>query len=140
MNLLRRHPIAVALVLLLLVTAIRPLPPLVDAVTGSVPGDADLTRPVLYVVLAPLSSTLDALTFLSLPRAQWFLAVWAVLFAAWGALRPGSGRQRLGRAVLGPVALLVVAGATVLLPRPVPRLTSTDAAATVLDYHAHTEA
>ncbi len=140
MNLLRRHPIAIALALLLLITAIHALPPLVDAVTGSAPGDVELIRPVLYVVLAPLSDTLDALTFFSLARAQWALAVWAVALAAWGATRPGSLRLRVGRALLGPIALVAVAGAAVLLPRPVPRLVSTDSAATVLDYHAHTDA
>jgi len=33
-NLLRRHPVAIALVVLLLATAIHPLSPLIDAVTG----------------------------------------------------------------------------------------------------------
>lgn len=140
MNLLRRHPIALALVVLLLATAIAPLPPIVDAVTGSVPGDVELVRPALYVVLAPLSDTLDALTFFSLARARWALAVWALALAAWGAARPGTIRVRAGRALVGPVALLAVGGATVLLPRPVPRLVAADSAATILDYHAHTAA
>src|SRR5438270_13263020 len=75
-NLLRRHPVAIALVVLLLATAIHPLSPLIDAVTGSAPGDVDLERPVLYVVFAPLSNTLDALTFFSQSRAEWALVVW----------------------------------------------------------------
>ncbi|MDP3911101.1 MAG: hypothetical protein Q8Q14_11990, partial [Gemmatimonadales bacterium] len=102
MNLLRRHPIALALVLVLVATAVRPLPSVVDAVTGSAPGGVELHRPILYVLFAPLSTTLDALTFFSLARAQWAIAVWALLLAAWGALRPGSVRRRVGRAVLGP--------------------------------------
>ena len=77
MNLLRRHPIAIALVALLLVTAFHPLPPLLDAVTDAPPGDVELVRPLMYTVLAPLSDTLDALTFFSLERARWALAVWA---------------------------------------------------------------
>jgi len=139
-NLLRRHPIAIALVVLLLVTAIHPLPPLVDAVTGSAPGDVDLERPALYVLFAPLSDTLDALTFFGLARAQWALAVWALVLACWGAVRAGTRRQRIRRALLGPLGLVALAGAAVLLPRPVPRVTAADAAATILDYHAHTEA
>jgi hypothetical protein len=139
-NLLRRHPIAIALVGLLLATAIQPLAPVVDAVTGSVPGDVEFERPILYVLLAPLSDTLDALTFLSLPRAVWALVVWALALAAWGATRPGTPRLRVGRALVGPLALLIVSGATVVLPRPVPRLVAADSAATILDYHAHTEA
>jgi hypothetical protein len=144
--LLRRHPVAIALVLLLLVTAIHPLSPLVDAVTGSTPGDADLDRPILYVMFAPLSNTLDALTFFSMSRAEWALAVWIPLLAAWGALRrppippPLSRRQRIGRAALGPAILLLLAVAALLLPRPVPRLITSDDAGTVIDYHAHTSA
>jgi hypothetical protein len=141
-NLLRRHPVAIALVLLLLVTAIHPLSPLVDAVTGSAPGDADLDRPILYVMFAPLSNTLDALTFFSLARAEWALAVWILGLAAWGALRPAATpllrRQRVGRALLGPTILILLAVAALLLPRPVPRLTTTAGAGTVIDYHAHT--
>jgi len=139
-NLLRRHPIAIALVALLLVTAFNPLPPLVDAVTGSAPGDVELERPALYTVLAPMSDTLDALTFFSLERARWALAVWALGLAAWGALRPGPVRRRVSLALAGPIGIVLLAGATVLLPRPVPRLVAADSGATIIDYHAHTEA
>ena len=100
MNLLRRHPVAIVLVVLLLATAIHPLSSLVDAVTGSAPGDADLERPILYVLFAPLSNTLDALTFFSLSRAEWAFAVWILVLAAWGALRrsgtPLTWRRRTG--------------------------------------------
>ena len=144
MNLLRRHPVAVALVVLLLVTAFHPLPSLVDAITGSAPGDVDLERPTLYVLFAPLSNVLDALTFLSMARAQWALVVWVVAGATWGALRrspaPVTVRRRVGRALAGPLVVVLLGGAAVLLPRPVPHLTTTDAAGTVIDYHTHTEA
>src|SRR5213592_3698799 len=86
-NLLRRHPVAIVLVVLLLATVIHPLSPLVDAVTGSAPGDADLDRPILYVLFAPLSNTLDALTFFSLARAVWALVGWTLALGAWGALQ-----------------------------------------------------
>ena len=136
---LRRHPIAIALVALLLVSAFHPLPPLVDAATGSVPGDVELERPVLYVVLAPLSNVLDALTFFSMGRAYWALIVWAGALAAWGATRAGTARHRVGLALVGPITILLLGGATVMLPRPVPRLVAADSATTILDYHAHTE-
>ncbi len=143
MNLLRRHPVAIALVVLLLATAIHPLSPLVDAVTGSAPGDADLDRPILYVMFAPLSNTLDALTFFSLARAEWAVAVWILALAAWGALRrsetPLTWRRRVVRALIGPGVLILLAIAAVLMPRPVPHLT-TDGVGTVIDYHAHTNA
>jgi hypothetical protein len=142
-NLLRRHPVAVVLLVLLLVTAIHPLPPLVDAVTGSAPGDADLDRPLLYVVFAPLSDTLDALTFFSLSRAVWALVTWMLALGAWGALRAASDSLSWRRVVvsglLGPAALVLLVLAALLLPRPVPRLIN-DGPGTVIDYHAHTKA
>ena len=146
MNLLRRHPVAIMLVLLLVITAIHPLSPLVDAITGSAPGDADLDRPTLYVMFAPLSNVLDGLTFFSMARAQWALAVWVVALAAWGGsvLRRGATpitlRRRVARALVGPVVLVLLGATAVLVPRPVPRLVTTAGAGTVLDYHAHTSA
>ena len=145
MNLLRRHPVAIALVVLLLATAIHPLSPLIDVVTGSTPGDVDLERPVTYVLFAPLSNTLDALTFFSQPRAEWALAVWILALAAWGALRraatPLTWRRRTTRALVGPGVVVLLAVAAVLLPRPVPRLTTEGTVGgTVIDYHAHTNA
>src|SRR5438093_7532348 len=122
MNLLRRHPIALALIALLLLSALGPLPPLVDAVSGAPPADVDLVRPTLYTLLAPVSNVLDALTFLSRERAIAFLVIWVPALALWGLLRPGSPRRRLVAAVLAPLALILLAGAAVLLPRPVPRL------------------
>ena len=143
MNLLRRHPVAITLVVLLLLTAIHPLPALVDAVTGSAPGDVDLDRPILYVVFAPLSDALDALTFFSLSRAIWAVVVWGLLLAAWGAVRASSDSLRWQRVVasasLGPAALVLLVVAALVLPRPVPRLVS-DGPGTVIDYHAHTNA
>lgn len=139
MNLLKRHPIAIALVALLLVTAFHPLPQLVDAVTGSPPGDVELVLPPMYVVLAPLSDTLDALTFFSMGRAYWALVVWAAALAVWGATRPGTVRRRATLALAGPIGIVLLAGAAVLLPRPVPHLVAADSVSTIIDYHAHTD-
>ncbi len=140
MNLLRRHPLALVLIALVLVSALQPLPALVDAVSGMPPPDADLVRPATYTVLAPVSNVLDALTFLSLERARALLIAWVVALAAWGLARRGSLRRRLARAALGPAALVLVGAAAVVLPRPVPRLVTADSSLTVLDYHAHTAA
>src|SRR5438034_2713770 len=139
-NLLRRHPIALALIVLVVSSSVDPLPALVDAVTRAPAADADLTRPVGYVLLAPFSDVLDALTFLSLGRAQVLLAVWSVLLALWGAARPGTLRQRLLRAIVGPALVVSLAFATVFLPRPVPRIAVADSSFTVIVYHADTEA
>jgi hypothetical protein len=140
MNLLRRHPIAIVLLALLLLSAVAPVPPLVDAVSGTAPPDVDLVRPTLYTVIAPLSNVLDALTFLSLERAQAFLVVWVAVLAVWGLLRRGSLWRRLVAAVLGAVAPVLLGVAAALLPRPVPRVVAADSTLTVIDYHAHTAA
>ena len=140
MNLFRRHPIALTLLALVVISAFDPLPALVDPATGAPPADADLTHPLAYVVAAPFSDVLDALTFLSLDRARALLAAWVVGLAAFGALRPGPPRRRVARALLGPIALLALGGAAATLPRSVPRLVTTDSALTVIDYHAHTSA
>jgi len=139
-NLLRRHPIAMALLAILLITAFHPLPPLVDAVTGSAPGDVELVLPTTYVVLAPLSDTLDGLTFFSMGRAYWALIVWAAALAVWGATRSSTLRRRIGLALAGPIAIVLLSGAAVLLPRPVPHLVAADSVSTIIDYHAHSEA
>jgi hypothetical protein len=139
-NLLRRYPISLALIVLLVWSATTPLPALVDAATGAPVTAADLTRPTSYTVLAPLSDVLDALTFLSLHRAQALLLTWGVALAVIGALRSGTMWRRIRRAVGGPVLLAALVVATVFLPRPVPRLTVEDPSLTVIDYHAHTQA
>ncbi len=138
-NFLRRHPVALGLIALILLSALSPLPPVVDAVTGAVSLDLDLVRPMAYTALAPLSNVLDALTFLTLDRAKAFLLLWVPALAVWGLLRPGSRRRRVLTAVLGAVTVPVLAVAAVLLPRPVPRLVVADSAVTVIDYHAHTD-
>jgi hypothetical protein len=140
LRLLSRYPLATTLAFLVLLGGLFPLPPLLDAVTGSPPGDVDLVRPTWYLVAAPVSSVLDALTFLSVERIGWFLGTWAVVLAFLGARTGDTTSRRAVYALLGPIFLIVLAGATVLLPRPVPALVAADTAGTVLDYHAHTEA
>jgi len=140
MNLLRRYPITCTLLALVLVSALAPLPPLVDAVSGAPPYDVDLVRPTFYTLLAPLSDVLDALTFLSLGRAWWFLLTWMVALTVCGVLRSGPPRRRVLRATLGPLGVVVLGLAAVLVPRPVPRLVPADSTLTVIDYHAHTAA
>jgi hypothetical protein len=137
-NLLRRHPIALALLALVLLSALDPLPALVDAVSGTPPPDGDLVRPAAYTVFAPVSTVLDALTFLSLERARAFLVVWVPALAIWALVQPGSLARRLMRAGAGALGLALLIVAVLVLPRPVPRLVSADSTLTVIDYHAHT--
>lgn len=138
MTFLRRHPIALVLIALVALSTLGQAPPLVDVASSTPPLDADLVRPALYTVLAPISNVLDALTFLSLERAKAFLAVWTIALAAWGLRRRGPWRRRLVAAATGPVAVLLLGVCAAVLPRPVPQLVPTDSTLTVIDYHAHT--
>src|SRR2546430_8522906 len=95
MNLLRRYPITCTLLALVLLSALTPLPPVVDAVSGAPPYDVDLVRRAFYTVLAPLSDLLDALTFLSLGRAWWFLLTCIAALSASCLLRAGPPRRRV---------------------------------------------
>lgn len=134
-----RHLIAILLAGMVLLSARWAVPPVVDAVTGAAPGgDVELVRPLGYVFVAPLSNVLDALTFLSLARAKALVGTWLAALALAGALRRGIWWRRALRAVLWPLGFVALAAATVLLPRPVPRLVRTDPAAAVIDYHVHT--
>jgi hypothetical protein len=63
-----------------------------------------------------------------------------VVLALVGALRSGTRRRRLLRALAGVVLFLVLAVAAVLLPRPVPRLATGESDITIVDLHAHTMA
>ena len=142
MNYLRRHPLALTVTILVLAGAFVPLPAVVDAVTGAPAGDAELSRPLLYLVVAPLSDLLDAVTFLSMSRAIWFLVSWVVVLGGLGLLLPGSRGRRMLRTVLGVLVPFVVAAAAVLLPRPVPALTTSElpeGGLRIVDYHSHTE-
>jgi hypothetical protein len=134
----RRHLLAVALGLAVLAAAMSPLPAVMDAVTGAPAGNANLVNPALYLVLAPLSNVLDALTFLSLDRAKALLVTWVVVLALVAVLRRGSARRRLLRALVWVVLLLAFAAAVVLLPRPVPRLVTGESDVAVVDLHSHT--
>ncbi len=138
MHQVRRHLLAVALGIAVLAAAMSPLPAVLDAVTGAPAGNANLVNPALYLLVAPLSNILDALTFLSLDRAKALLVTWVVVLALVGALRSGSPRRRLARALAGVVFLLLLAVAAVLLPRPVPRLVTGESDVSVVDFHSHT--
>ncbi len=141
MRALTRHPIALVLAAAVLASAWWSVPPLVDAVTGAAPGgDVELVRPLWYVILAPLSDTLDALTFLSLDRAKALVTGWMIALALAGAVRAGSWRRRLLRGLTWPLAVVALAAAAVLLPRPVPKLVTRDPSMAILDYHVHSVA
>ena len=137
---------ASALTALLLLGALFPRPPLLDADAGGAAVGATLARPALYTVLAPVTTTLDALALLSV-RQHIAVIIGALLaYAGWRAARRMRGRTRRG--VLGEGALGVVCFATIfavyavgcLVPRPMAALAVNDPNVVRVDFHAHTAA
>jgi hypothetical protein len=126
---------ATALVLLTWAFARYPL-------AGAGPYDAQLVRPALYVILAPLSNVLDALSLLSVPQLialgvsliAWYI-VWRV--ARWRI----SGTNSWCEFCVGVRALLLLILVMLLaavMPRPMARLAMLNPDDLVLDIHSHT--
>jgi len=145
--LLRDYWWALSIVLLVAVSALFPVSPVRDAVTGLPLTEASLRLPPGYVLLAPLSALLDTLTLLSLRQHVALLVTLLLIFLAWWALRGHvvpeglSGRRRLvrraARVALALVGLLAAYACAILLPRPMAAL-EVDTNIVTVDFHAHT--
>lgn len=127
--------------------------PLVDAETGRAVHDATLATPATYVVLAPLCTTLDALTALSVQQHIALLLSAIALFVLWRMLRrPAASGVGRGRALpwrmahevaLGAIALAIWLGVYALgalVPRPMAAIRLRDPDAIAVDFHSHTDA
>jgi predicted metal-dependent phosphoesterase TrpH len=141
--LLRRVPWwAVALTLVVMLTAAFTLDPLRDAVTLESVGEARLSQTTGYIAVAPLSDVLDTITLLSVEQ-HIAIIMWAIaLFAVWRVRRARHGTTALREA---RAALLMLAGVVfvyalaALLPRPMASLALSDDTVLAIDVHAHTK-
>jgi predicted metal-dependent phosphoesterase TrpH len=145
---LRALPLGpLAVVALLLLSALVPLSPIRDAATfGAVPA-ASLHRPAGYLLLAPVSNVLDTLTLLSVRQHIALLVTLILGYALWWATlgrvfsTPVAPRRRAMRiaARVGTFVVLVVAlyAAAAVLPRPMAALEVGPDILTV-DFHSHT--
>jgi hypothetical protein len=139
---------ALAIPLLVALSALFDTSPLRDAATlGPVP-EASLRLPTLYVVFAPFSNLLDTLTLLSLRQHVALMCTALLAFALWwwrrGHIVPPTvtrGRRavrhlaRIGLALVGLVGAYATA---VLLPRPMAAL-EVAPDIVVVDFHTHTK-
>jgi hypothetical protein len=124
------------------------LAPLVDAVSGATPSDVRLVYPAAHVVFAPFTLVADWLNGSPARElegfAAWVLAAFALARLAsrrlprGGALRRGMREGAIAAAFLAALALFVAWGA--LLPRPIPRLVTSDPDLLIFDTHSHTDA
>ena len=133
---------ALVLAALVLVTALVPATPVMDALTQRAVTDATLVRPLAYVALSPICATLDALTVLSLQQHAVVLITLVSMLIAWRIVR---ARQRGTTAVHETVAAvtflvgwLVVYAAGAVVPRPMAALRLAHPDDVSIDFHSHT--
>jgi len=117
------------------------VPNLVDAPGATAPASGvTFTLPAGYVVLSPLSRTLDALTLLSTAQSIAVFVTVVVLAIAWNL----HGRRPWKNLVVSLVVTLLAAGileaAAAFLPRPMASLTVGDPDIVRVDFHSHTGA
>ena len=141
------RPIPIGLGVLALALLVPVSPAVVSALTGKpVPG-VSLHHGLAYLLLAPLGGVWDWLTTRTVEEHRAVVALLAVGFLVWRALRP---RRR--RSLGARVALEVASALAVLLgllafyaygavgPRPMAALRVEDPDVVVVDLHSHTDA
>jgi len=113
-----------------------------DAVSRQPVTGAHLVRPTLYIAIAPLSDTLDAMSLLSVPQLIALTISLIIAFAAWRLLHlRGARPDRWCEFCLALRALLLfvlVAMFAAVLPRPMAALRMDDENLVILDIHSHT--
>ena len=133
-------PIAASLVVLLAglfaVSQVR------DAQTLLEMSGVHLVEPIGYLLMAPISDLLDALTLLSARQHVAGLLGVLVLWAVWRLTRPRRVRYAW-RAILASFATLLVLvvaayASLALLPRPMAYLATVDPDMLRIDFHSHT--
>jgi hypothetical protein len=117
--------------------------PLRDAVTLHEVADVHLVKPFSYIVLAPLSDVLDALTLLSARQHIAVVLGLLGLWALWRFARPRGTRRRWPMNVVSLITLLAsiaaADAAAAYLPRPMAYLASVDPDLLRIDFHSHTK-
>lgn len=134
------------LTLILIAARLAAVPPLTDPVNTAVPASLRLSVPAVYVALAPVFTTWDGISMLSMSRLTGFLAGLLALYLAWRIWQAflHSPRLRLLRELgvlllwVSALAVYLVVGA--LWHRPMLSLTSVLPGELVVDFHSHTNA
>ena len=134
---------AVAVTLVVLVSAAFAVDPIRDAVTFEPVGEAHLEVSPAYVALAPISAILDTITLLTIPQhisvLLWIIGVYVVWRLWASSTKPDIRREIIGAGILLG-AVLVTYAAAAFLPRPMASLTVSDETVLAVDFHSHTDA
>lgn len=148
----RRIPwVAVAITLLVLISAAFAQQPIRDAASLGTVTEAHIDLSTGYIAIAPLSNILDTLTLLGARQHIAVLVSFLVVYAAirvWRARRPREGEpmpvqsrilREIRYAALYLVAIVVVYAAAMLMPRPMAAIGAEPSDMIVIvDFHAHT--
>lgn len=143
---LRRHPWASLVTVLVAAGWVLSNAPIVDVVAGSTPSGVRLERGIGYILMAPVSNTLDTLTLLTSGQHWAMLASYVLLFVAWRVFRkrkPVGWLRRtaieVGVATASLAALLAFYAFGAAAPRPMAALAVDDPDVLIVDFHSHTE-
>jgi hypothetical protein len=134
--------IAIALSLAVLVAGAFTVAQVRDAVTQGEVSGVQLVKPMGYVLLAPLSDSLDAISMLSARQHVAAILGLMGLWMLWRCARPRAMRQGWWATLVSfSVLVMCIAAAyasAALLPRPMAYLTSADPDTMRIDFHSHT--
>jgi hypothetical protein len=138
-----RLVVPLSLTVILLGAQIASVPALSDPTTGAVHGPLHLEIPWIYLLLAPLFTSWDAVSMLSMSRLQGFLLGVGVLFITWRVGQAALGRRLTLKRELRALAVALVLLASFVLAgllwhRPMLSLGGTGASDIVTDFHSHT--
>ena len=117
------------------------LPNLVDRPGALTPASGvTFTLPTSYVVVSPLSRTLDSLTLLSTAQSIGVIVTIVVLVIGWKLYRRRNWKSIAISLVVTLLAVGILEGAAAFLPRPMASLTVDDPEIVRVDFHSHTGA
>lgn len=148
-GLLRAHRVPLGLTALVLVGGLLGPSALTNGSSGGIAAGVQLDVGWGYILLAPITNTLDTLSVLTLPQHYAVLVTIVLAFVMWRALRSRrSGRPlgfrgrvgaELGVATLTFLGLVAFYGFGMVGHRPMAAVAPTDEDVVVVDVHSHTE-
>ncbi len=135
--------VAVGVTVALLVTAAFAVDAVRDAATLAPVGEVSLSAPAGYLLIAPISTTLDTLTLLTVGQhiavILWAIGIFALVRVGLARKRETNARREGIAALAMLLSILVVYAAAAMLPRSMAQLTTSDPNVVVADFHSHTK-
>lgn len=134
--------IALAITLLVLVTAPFAVDPIRDAATLLPVGEATLATPAAYLAIAPVSDVLDTLTLITVGQHIAILLTAIAIFVFVRVRRASEGttaRRETIAAVVFLAGIFIVYAVGAMAPRPMAQIALSDIDVLSVDFHSHTK-